>query len=105
MANEKAFVEHVIDFVRHNDLAEAIYLFEAFDESEKPGLTTERHFGVGYEDRNPKFNFDIASHRPCSEWGWRFYDYVDIEGDDLGEGFPAGHRNECQLICSQISGT
>ena len=62
VANEKSYVEHVIDFVRNNNLAEAIYLFEAFDESEKPGLETERHFGVGAEDRSPKFNFDIASY-------------------------------------------
>ena len=44
--NEKAYTEHVTDFVRHNNLAEAIYIFEAFDESEKPGADTERHFGI-----------------------------------------------------------
>ena len=46
LQNEQAYVEHVIDFVRTNPLAEAIYIFEAFDESEKPGSETEKHFGV-----------------------------------------------------------
>jgi hypothetical protein len=36
----------VTDFVRKNHLAEKIFIFEAFDESEKPGADTERHFGV-----------------------------------------------------------
>ena len=54
VANEKSYVEHVIDFVRNNNLAEAIYLFEAFDESEKPGAKVERHFDIGDENRKLK---------------------------------------------------
>lgn len=49
--NEKAFVEHIVNFARTNSLAETIYIFEAFDESEKPGAESEKHFGIEYENR------------------------------------------------------
>jgi exo-beta-1,3-glucanase (GH17 family) len=47
----RTFTEHVIDFVRTNDLARTIYIFEAFDESEKPGAAVERNFGIANENR------------------------------------------------------
>jgi hypothetical protein len=97
-------VEHVIDFVRNNHLAETVYIFEAFDESEKPGEATEKHFGLGDTNRNPKFDLDLASYRPCTQWGWRFYDNVDIVDADMGVQVPAGDRNDCQQICRDLPG-
>ena len=44
--NEQAYLEHIVNFAKTNPLAQAIYIFEAFDESEKPGSETEKHFGV-----------------------------------------------------------
>ena len=45
-----------------------------------------------------------SEEHPCTEWGWRFYDGFDIEGNDLGKS-DAGHRNDCQPICGGTQGT
>ena len=57
--NEQAYLEHVVNFAKTNPLTQAVYIFEAFDESEKPGSETERHFGVMVTNtigRNPNFS-------------------------------------------------
>lgn len=52
-------------------------------------------------------SFDVtlcpnSEDKPCTEWGWKFYDGYDIQGGDLYPS-PAGHRNDCQDICKRDS--
>ena len=59
----KAYTEHVVNFVRTSQLAQSIYIFEAYDESWKQGSEVEKHWGLYYEGtRIPKFQFDISSY-------------------------------------------
>ena len=77
--------------------AKSIYIFEAFDESEKPGDEVERNFGIASENKELKFQLPSQSgpapgpgpEAPCTEWGWRFYDQHDIGNNDINH-VPAG---------------
>ena len=35
---------------------------------------------------------------PCTQWGWRFYDFFDIQGNDIGRVLKS-NRNDCQPEC------
>ena len=35
---------------------------------------------------------------PCSQWGWKFYDQYDIQGNDI-YNVPGSDRNACQPAC------
>jgi hypothetical protein len=85
--NQKSYTDAIINFVGRSNLANAVYIFEAFDESEKGGAAVERNFGLGDESRNWKFDFRVGSggggdgdsyDRPCTQWGWKFYDQVPM---------------------------
>ena len=83
--------------------AKSIYIFEAFDESEKPGDEVERNFGIAFQNKELKFQLPAQSgpapdpgpapgpgpEAPCTEWGWRFYDQHDIANNDI-KHVPAG---------------
>jgi len=117
-------VEHIVNFARTNSLAQTIYIFEIFDESEKPGAESEKHFGVEYENRQvaniahqifkqstylpffcqPKFDIDISSFRSCSKDGWKLFDHQEIVGADLGVQVPAGQSEDCKSVCRETSG-
>jgi exo-beta-1,3-glucanase (GH17 family) len=64
VANQQSFTENVLKYARSaQTLANTVYLFEAYDESWKPGDLVEKHWGLYTEaDRQPKFNFDIRSY-------------------------------------------
>ena len=49
-------------------------------------------------------NHFLCFKRPCTQWGWRFYDYVDIIGADLNIEVPAEDRDDCQPVCIEIPG-
>lgn len=40
----------------------------------------------------------LLPSKDCTQWGWKFYDGYDMNGNDLGWEI-AGHRNECQDKC------
>ncbi|XP_012557434.1 uncharacterized protein LOC100210757 isoform X1 [Hydra vulgaris] len=102
--NAKLYTQHILRFATTNTIADSIYIFEAFDESEKPGSETEKNFGIGYENRQLKFPFEFKSvAAPCTVWGWRFYDFYDIVENDIGNKH-AGHRNDCQPLCKSLTG-
>lgn len=63
VANMQAYTQNLVNFARSSNLASTIYIFEAYDESWKPGDGVEKHWGLYTEaTRTPKFNFDIASY-------------------------------------------
>lgn len=104
--NARIYTQHILDFAKRSDLAKTIYIFEAFDESEKNGLETERNFGIGYENRKFKFDFNLDDKNvqsPCTKWGWKFYDFYDIIENDLGRKY-FENRNDCQQYCRNMNG-
>ena len=62
IANMQTYTNYIVNFARSNPLASTIYIFEAYDESWKTGDLVEKNWGLYYENRNPKFGFDIASY-------------------------------------------
>lgn len=70
VANMQTYTNYIVNFARSTSLVAAIYIFEAYDESWKPGEGVEKNWGLYYENvRTPKFNFDIASYgkNSCSD--------------------------------------
>jgi hypothetical protein len=41
--------------------------------------------------------------RPCTQFGWEFYDGFDIVDNDIGSE-PAANRNDCQPKCRARGG-
>ena len=65
----KAYTEYIVNFARTSQLASAIYIFEAYDESWKQGSPVEQHWGLYYEgSQTPKFEFDISSYSKFILW-------------------------------------
>jgi hypothetical protein len=58
----QTYTNYIVNFARSNSLASTIYIFEAYDESWKTGELVEKSWGLFYENRTPKFSFDIASY-------------------------------------------
>jgi len=62
VANMQTYIQNTVNYARSNQLAQTIYIFDAYDESWKPA-GIEQHWGLYTEgSRTPKFNFDIASY-------------------------------------------
>ena len=65
----QTYTTNIVNFARTSNVASTIYIFEAYDESWKPGDSVEKHWGLYTEaDRAPKFNFDIASYCEISQF-------------------------------------
>lgn len=103
--NAQQYTSTAVTFARTSGKVKDLYLFEAFDESWKGPAETEKHFGLFVNTGTEKFSFDVDtdSAHPCSVWGWRYYDYVDLFGGDLTTK-PASNRNDCQPLCGQTPG-
>ena len=62
IANIQTYTNNIVNFARSSNLATTIYIFEAYDESWKPG-DVDKYWGLYTEAaRAPKFNFDISSY-------------------------------------------
>jgi len=59
---------------------------------------------MAYEDDRYINWIRSQEERPCTDWGWKFYDGYDLNNADLGINIPAGDRNECQGHCHSTQG-
>ncbi|KAJ3121244.1 hypothetical protein HK098_003836 [Nowakowskiella sp. JEL0407] len=111
--NANDYMHHAVDVARTDNLATFVYLFEMFDEPNKPDSPDEKFFGIQDYNGNKKFDLDVSGSVPVvvkrppptsSGWGWDFYDGYDITAHDLGSRVASESSTNCQPYCRSIQG-